>query len=53
MVLTKEPLKEALGHFDDLGCLLKWTMKLSEFDVTFHPHPILKSQELTDFMAEA
>jgi hypothetical protein len=28
-------------------------MKLSEFDVTFHPRPALKSQKLTDFMAEA
>jgi hypothetical protein len=37
--LTKEPLK--------------WAVELSEFDITFHPHPALKSQVLADFVAES
>jgi RNase H-like domain found in reverse transcriptase len=36
-VLTKEPLKKALGCFDASGRLLKWAIELSEFDVIFHP----------------
>ncbi|XP_016206084.1 uncharacterized protein LOC107646414 [Arachis ipaensis] len=34
------------------GCLTKWFIKLSEFDIQFQPRPALKAQILADFISE-
>ena len=35
-----------------LGCLLKWAIKLSQFNIKFIPRPAIKGQALADFIAE-
>jgi hypothetical protein len=45
--------KKALSSFEALGRLLKWVIKLSVFDITFHPRSVLKSQVLANFIAKS
>lgn len=46
------PLKNAFADFNSSGRLLAWALKLSEFDITFHPQNALKLQIFADFIAE-
>jgi hypothetical protein len=51
-VLTGVPLCKILTDFEASGRLLKWALELSEYDISYHPRPALKSQVLADFIAE-
>ena len=35
-----------------LGCLVWWVVELSEFDIQYKPHPVIKSQALADFIVK-
>ncbi|KAL5539209.1 hypothetical protein UlMin_043494 [Ulmus minor] len=52
MVFTTYPLKSILHKPELSGRLTKWTVELSEFDITFQPRTALKSQVLADFVAD-
>jgi len=52
MDLTTYPLKSILHKPKLFGRLTKWTVKLSEYDITFQPCIALKLQVLADFIAE-
>ena len=51
-VLTNHPLKQVLQKPEASGRLLKWSVELSQFDVSFHPRTAIKGQALTDFITE-
>ena len=45
-------MKSILHKPELFGRLTKWTVKLSEYDITFQPCTTLKSQVLVDFIAD-
>lgn len=51
-VLTTYPLKSILHKPELSDRLTKWTVELSEYDITFQPCTALKSQVLTDFIVD-
>ena len=51
-VLTNYLLRQVLQKSEALGMLLKWVIKLREFDVNFHPRMAIKGQVLADFIGE-
>ena len=51
-VLTNHPLKQVLQKPEASGRLLKWSVELSQFDVSFHPRTAIKGQALADFITE-
>ena len=51
MVLTTYPLKSILHKPELSGRLTKWTVELSECDITFQLRTALKSQGLANFIS--
>jgi RNase H len=41
-----------MTDYNASGRLLAWALELSKFDISFHPRTALKSQILTDFIAD-
>ncbi|PKA54419.1 RNA-directed DNA polymerase like [Apostasia shenzhenica] len=51
-VVTDQPLLKILHTPEVSGRLLKWSIKLGEYDIRFVPRTAIKAQALTDFVAE-
>ncbi|KAL0395151.1 UNVERIFIED_CONTAM: hypothetical protein Slati_4481300 [Sesamum latifolium] len=51
-VKTNMPLKQTLGKPDTSGHLVKWTVELSEYDISYLPRTIIKVQALADLVSE-
>ena len=51
-MVTTFPLKNELQKPNLLGHIAKWALELGELDVSFQPKTSIKSQALTDFVAE-
>ncbi|PON74930.1 Ribonuclease H [Parasponia andersonii] len=51
-VFTNFPLNQVLQKPKASGRLLKWAVKLSQFDNSFQPRTTIKGQALADFIAE-
>ena len=51
-VLINYPLRQVLQKLDASSRLLKWAIKLSQFNIEFMPRPAIKGQALVDFIAE-
>jgi hypothetical protein len=51
-VLTNQPLNDIFGNRDNFDRINKWLMELSEYVVDFEKICAIKSQILTDFVAE-
>jgi hypothetical protein len=51
-VVSNFPLREILHSRDTMGCIVKWSVELGEFDLEFCPRQAIKSQILTDFISE-
>ncbi|PKA46737.1 hypothetical protein AXF42_Ash021399 [Apostasia shenzhenica] len=51
-VVTDQPLLKILHTPKVSERLLKWSIKLGEFDVKYAPRMAIKAQELTDFVVE-
>nr|AAP06851.1 putative polyprotein [Oryza sativa Japonica Group]ABF95101.1 retrotransposon protein, putative, unclassified [Oryza sativa Japonica Group] len=51
-VVTSYPLGQILHNREGTGRVVKWAVKLSEFDLHFEPRHAIKSQALADFVAE-
>jgi len=43
LVLTDQPLKNVLQKLDASGCLLKWTIELSRYNLAFEPQRAIKA----------
>ncbi|XP_073129182.1 uncharacterized protein [Henckelia pumila] len=52
VVLTNSPMGRILTDADISGRLVKWTTKLSEYDIQYEPRAAIKAQALADFLAE-
>ncbi|GAV57595.1 RVT_3 domain-containing protein, partial [Cephalotus follicularis] len=50
--LIDKPLKQVLAKPDTLGRLIKWSIKLGEYDVKFEARPAIKSQVLANFIGD-
>ncbi|XP_019178888.1 PREDICTED: uncharacterized protein LOC109174051 [Ipomoea nil] len=51
-VLTNQPLEAVLRASGSASRLVKWSMRLSQYDVQFKPQPAIKGQALADFIVE-
>ncbi|GAV80624.1 hypothetical protein CFOL_v3_24084 [Cephalotus follicularis] len=51
-VLTDKPLRQVLAKPDMLARLVKWFVKLGEYDEKYEARPTIKSQVLTDFVGD-
>ena len=52
IVLTSYPIRAILHKPDASIGLLKWVIKLSEFDIVYLLRSTIKDQVITDFMVE-
>ena len=51
-VPTEYPIKQVLHKPETSGRLMKWAIKLSEFDIRYKPKTAIKGQVLVDFVME-
>ena len=51
-MLTDLSLRQILSKSELLGCLVKWSIELSEFNLRYHPRLTIKFQILADFITE-
>ena len=49
---TEYPMKQILDKPETFGRLVKWAIKLSEFDIRYKPRTAIKGQILADFIME-
>ncbi|GAU27977.1 hypothetical protein TSUD_373720 [Trifolium subterraneum] len=52
VIRTDQPVKQLLARPDMVGRMLKWSLELAEFDISFESRKALKAQVLADFVAE-
>ena len=52
VVLTDQPLKKVMSSPEAAGRMALWAIKLSEFDVRYHPRTPMKGQVVADFIAK-
>ncbi|GAU35488.1 hypothetical protein TSUD_384430 [Trifolium subterraneum] len=51
-IRTDQPVKQLLARPNMVGRMLKWSLELAEFDISFESRKTLKAQVLADFVAE-
>jgi hypothetical protein len=51
-VVTNFPLGDILLNRDAIGCISKWAVELEALNIDFSMRKAIKSQALTDFVAE-
>ncbi|CAL2230829.1 unnamed protein product [Prunus armeniaca] len=51
-VLTNQLLRQVLHKLEISGRLVKWAIKLGEFDIHYKPCPATKGQAVADFILE-
>ena len=51
-VVTSFPLREVVRNPDAIGKIAKWSLKFMGKGITYTPRTAIKSQALTDFVAE-
>ncbi|XP_024035481.1 uncharacterized protein LOC127899240 [Citrus sinensis] len=52
VVITDQPLWQTLQKPDASGRLVKWSVELSEFDLSYKPRGAIKAQALAEFMVD-
>ena len=52
MVVSKAPLGDIINNADATGRVAKWGIELAAFDISYKPRTAIKSQALTDFIAD-
>ncbi|GAU46913.1 hypothetical protein TSUD_402940, partial [Trifolium subterraneum] len=52
IIRIDQPVKQLLARPDMVGRMLKWSLELAEFDLSFENRKALKAQALADFVAE-
>ncbi|XP_057739852.1 uncharacterized protein LOC130956943 [Arachis stenosperma] len=52
IIRTDYPLRQILSKPELAGRLIKWSIELSEFDISYQPRGTIKPQWLADFVAE-
>ena len=52
IVLMDQPLKRAISSLEAVGRMALWAIKLSEFDIQYHPRTAIKGQAMAGSIAE-
>ncbi|XP_030936673.1 uncharacterized protein LOC115961917 [Quercus lobata] len=52
LVMTDQPIKKSMSKPEAAGRMVQWAIKLSQFDIEYHPRTAIKAQALADFIAE-
>ncbi|XP_024042712.1 uncharacterized protein LOC127901426 [Citrus sinensis] len=52
IVMTDQPIRQVLQKPDASGRLVKWSVELSEFDLSYRLRGAIKAQALADFMVD-
>ncbi|GAU51996.1 hypothetical protein TSUD_417990, partial [Trifolium subterraneum] len=52
IIRTDQPVKQLLARPNMVGRMLKWSLELAEFDISFDSRKALKAHVLADFVAE-
>ncbi|KAL5788377.1 hypothetical protein ACOSP7_005326 [Xanthoceras sorbifolium] len=52
IVLTKDPLRQVMQKLEASGRMIKWSVELSEFDISFRPRNAIKGQAIADFVSK-
>ena len=50
--MTDQPIKKSMNKPEAVGRMVQWAIKLSQFDIKYHPRRIIKAQALADFIVE-
>ena len=50
--MTDQPLRQTLQKPDASGRLVKWSVELSEFDLSYRPRGAIKAQALAEFVVD-
>ena len=50
--MTDQPIKKSMNKPEVVGRMVQWVIKLSQFDIEYHPKTAIKAQVLADFIAE-
>jgi len=46
------PIRKGLQKLDIVGCMVRWSVKLSEFDIHYEPRESIKGHVYADFVVE-
>ena len=52
LVMMDQPIKNSMNKPEAAGRMFQWAIKLSQFDIEYHPRTAIKAQALVDFIAE-
>ena len=52
LVMTDQPIKKSIKQPKVARRMIQWAIKLSQFDIEYHPRTTIKVQALVDFIAE-
>ena len=50
--MTDQPIRKSMNKSEAAGRMVQWAIKLSQFDIEYHPRMAIKAQALADFIAE-
>ena len=50
--MMDRPIKKAMNKPEAAVRMVQWAVKLSQFDIEYHPQTAIKAQALVDFIAE-
>ena len=50
--MTDQPIKKSMNKPEAAGRMVQWAIKLSQFDIEYHPRTAIKAQVLADFIAK-
>ena len=50
--MTDQPIKKSMNKPEAAGRMVQWAIKLSQFDIKYHPKTAIKAQALANFIAE-
>ena len=50
--MIDQSIKKAMNKLDATGCLVQWTIELSQFNIEYRPRLTIKAQVLAEFIVE-
>ena len=52
LVMMDQPIKKSMKKLEAAKRMIQWAIKLSQFDIEYHPRTAIKAQALADFIVE-
>ena len=52
VILTNKPLRKAMSSPEVVGRMALWVVELSEFDIQYQLHTVIKGQVVADFITK-